>query len=811
MALCARVAVLRPLSRTFHYRIPDRLRGEVAPGVRCAVPFGRTATSGFVTAVEEAPASLRLRDLLEVLDPEPCLPGDLLELGLWLASYYHHFPGEALAALVPPAVRASAEAVYAAVGPAEGAPAVAEGAREPAEQRLLDRLRARGEIPARAIRPGEQAALARLLGRGEATRSWRVGAPPPPPGDEWFSLAPGAPAPHAVASRSPRQAQALEALRDGPQTAAMLRARGVGREAVARAAARGWVVRARAAAVPAAPSCFGIGPPSGDGGVEELTAEQASALQAVTQGLDAGAFAPILLQGVTGSGKTEVYLRAVERTLARGRGAIVLVPEIALTPQIVGRFCAAFGDAVALFHSALGERERRLQWERVHSGEIRVAVGARSAVFAPVRRLGLVVVDEEHEPSYKQEEGLRYHAKHAALVRARACGAVALLGSATPDVETFYAADTGRYARAVLPRRVLASTALRVEVVDLRQEESRRRARVLLSEPLRLAVAGAVERGEQALLFLNRRGFSPALVCRECGEAVGCRRCSIALTLHRHPGAPGLLCHYCGSQRALPAACPACGKGELAPAGAGTQRLLEEALEAWPGARVVRLDRDTVRQGGGSAVLGAFSRGEADVLVGTQMVAKGHHFPRLTVVGVVDADLSLHFPDFRAGERTFQTLMQVAGRAGREVLAGRVFFQTRNPHHEVLAAAVAGDYEAFARAELRSRREAGFPPFRRLALLRISGPEAGAARQEAEVQAGRARSLAGPGVEVLGPAPAPLERLRGRWRFQVLLKGPGPEAAPLQRLLRRLLDRRDADPPAPEVRVQADVDPVNLL
>ncbi|MEW6488581.1 MAG: primosomal protein N' [Thermodesulfobacteriota bacterium] len=803
MALCARVAVLRPLSRTFHYRIPEHLRGAVAPGVRCSVPFGRTATSGFVTAIEEAPASLRLKDLLEVLDPEPCLPPDLLELGLWLASYYHHFPGEALAALVPPSVRASAEVVYAAAGPAGGGES-----REPGEQRLLDRLRSRGEIPARGIRPAEQAALTRLLGRGEATRSWRVGAPPAPPGEEWFSLAPGAPAPGTVASRSPRQAQVLEGLQDGPQPAAILRARGVSREALARAVARGWVSRARAAALPAAPSCFAL---SGQGGVEELSGEQVSALQEVSRGLDAGAFAPILLQGVTGSGKTEVYIRAVEQALERDRGAIVLVPEIALTPQIVGRFCAAFGDAVALFHSALGERERRLQWLRVHSGEIRVAVGARSAVFAPVRRLGLVVVDEEHEPSYKQEEGLRYHAKHAALVRARACGAVALLGSATPDVETFHAADTGRYARAVLPRRVLASTALQVEVVDLRQEESRRRARVLLSEPLRLAVAGAVERGEQALLFLNRRGFSPALVCRGCGEALGCRRCSIALTLHRHTGAPALLCHYCGGQRVPPPACPACGKGELAAAGAGTQRLLEEALAAWPGARVVRLDRDTVRQGRGTAVLGAFSRGEADVLVGTQMVAKGHHFPRLTVVGVVDADLSLHFPDFRAGERTFQTLMQVAGRAGREVLAGRVFFQTRNPHHEVLAAAVAGDYEAFARAELRVRREAGFPPFRRLALLRISGPEAAAARTEAEVQAGRARALAGTGVEVLGPAPAPLERLRGRWRFQVLLKGPGPEAAPLQRLLRRLLDRRDADPPAPEVRVQADVDPVNLL
>jgi len=802
MGTCARVAVNRPLRRTFHYRIPEHLRDLVAPGVRCSVPFGRTRAVGFVLALEEAPPAVRLKDLLEVLDPEPCLPPDLLELGGWLASYYHHPPGEALACLLPPGARAGAEVAY----------RCSSGCHEPdgfpgEEARLLARLQSRGEVPASALGPRDQAALEGLLARGAAERLWRVAVPAEVRGEAWFSLTAEAPPPAEVARRSPRQAEVLEALAGGPVPGVVLRSQGITRDALARAAARGWVERREERARASDPAGFGL---AGRAGVPELTAEQAQAVGLVVAGLQSGEFAPILLQGVTGSGKTEVYVRAVEAALAVGRGAVVLVPEISLTPQLLGRFSSAFGDGVALLHSALGERERRLQWERVRRGEAPVAVGARSAVFAPVPRLGLVVVDEEHEPSYKQEEGLRYHAKHAALVRARACGAVALLGSATPDVETFHAAGSGRYGRVVLPARVLAASPLDVGVVDLRQEEGRRRSRVLLSEPLRRAVGEGIGRGEQALLFLNRRGFSPALVCRGCGEAVTCRSCSIALTLHRAPPAPALLCHYCGSQRPVPTQCPACDHAELAAAGAGTQRLVEEAELAWPGARVARLDRDTVRRGRGAEVLGAFHRGEADVLVGTQMVAKGHHFPRLTVVGVVDADLSLHFPDFRAGERTFQTLMQVAGRAGREALAGRVFFQTRNPHHEILAAAVTGDYEAFARAELQVRREAGFPPFRRLALLRVSGADVEEARAAARDAADRARALARTGVEVLGPAPAPLERLRGRWRFQVLLRAPGPEAAPVQALLRRLLARRDAVPP-PGVRMHVDVDPVSLL
>jgi len=806
MGSFARVAVLRPVSQTFHYRVPEHLRPLAEPGVRCSVPFGKTRTVGFILALDPEADVPRVRDLLEILDPEPCLTPDLLELGVWLAAYYHHPPGETLAALLPPSARAWAEPVYEAVAlPADGACPAPPA--DPGAALLLARIRARGELPTAQLRASEQGSLDVLLRSGAVERRWRVSAPSPQRGEEWFSLSPGGPRPEEVERRAPRQADVLRALGSGPVPAAVLRAQGISREALLRARERGWVTSRDAPPEGADLGRFGLG---GEGAVLRLTDEQRRAVELVTARLAAGAFSPILLQGVTGSGKTEVYIRAVDAARRAGKGAVVLVPEIGLTPQMLGRFAAAFGAGIGLLHSGLGERERRLQWERLLRGDARIALGARSAVFAPVRDLGLIVVDEEHESAYKQEDGLRYHAKHAALMRARACGAVVLLGSATPDVETFAAADSGRYRRVVLPSRVGTAPAPEIRVVDLRQEESRRRSRVLFSDPLREAVARALARGEQALLFLNRRGFSPAVVCSACAAAVTCSHCSIALTLHRGPGNPNLMCHYCGSRRPVPTRCPGCGAEGLAAAGAGTQRLVEEAGAVWEGARVLRLDRDTTRRCGGAEVLGAFGRGEADLLVGTQMVAKGHHFPRLTVVGVVDADLSLHFPDFRAAERTFQVLTQVAGRAGREDLPGQVFLQTRDPHHPTLAAAVAGDYEAFARAELAIRQEAGFPPFRRLALLRVSGPRAEEARSRAERVAEQARRRGGGRVEVLGPAPAPLERLRGRWRFQILLRAPGAEPGPLQGLLRRLL-RDNLGELSGDLRLHVDVDPVSLL
>ncbi|WP_025323060.1 replication restart helicase PriA [Deferrisoma camini] len=795
----ARVAVHRPLFRLLHYRVPEHLLDEARPGVRCVVPLGRSRVDGFVVALDPEAEVGGVRDLLEVLDPDPVLPPDLVELGLWMARYYQHYPGETLARMLPPRLRARARPVYRAAG---SEPAVGGEAR-----RLWEQACRPEGLRADRLGPAQARLVAELVSTGALVRGWAVEVGEAP-AEVWFGLAAGAPPPSQVARRAPRMAEALSCLAEGPLPRWALRQRGVGAEVLGRLVAKGWVARFDRTQTPGSAGTWAVA----QGSERPVpTSEQADALVRVREALDERAFRPIVLQGVTGSGKTEVYLRAAEETLARGRGVLFLVPEIGLTPQFLGRVCARFADRVAVLHSGLGEGERALQWERLRRGEVAMALGARSAVFAPLADLGLVVVDEEHEPAYKQEEGLRYHAKHVALYRARQAGAVAILGSATPDVESLWLCRTNRYTLCRLPRRVGAAGPPRIRVVDLRQEDRRRGRRTLISEPLAGAVEGALARREQALLFLNRRGFSPALVCGACGEALRCSRCAVGLTFHRRPGGGVLLCHYCGARRPVPAACPACEAPGLSPVGAGTQRLLEAVRARWPEARVARFDRDVVRRDGGRSVLVAFERGEVDVLVGTQMLAKGHHFPRLTVVGVVDADLGLHFPDFRASERTFQLLVQVAGRAGREDRPGVAYVQTRSPEHPVFRAVQTGDHDAFAQAELEARREAGYPPFRRLALALVSGKDREAAERGA---AGLARRASAEGrrweVEVLGPAPAPLEQLRGRWRFQVLLRAPASDPRPLTALLGRLRALGAMDPLG-DVRVSLDMDPVSML
>ena len=802
MRRCARVAVARPVPEPLSYGVPPHLEGDIQVGTRCVVPLGRTRAAGIVVGFDPRPPVEGLRDILEVLDPFPALPADLVALGLWMAHYYVHPPGEALARMLPAALRPRARPVYRAGG---GTPPETLS-RE--ERRLWERIARCGELPVSRVSPGERGILARLAAAGVVERCWRVDAPGPRR-ETWFRLEPGAPSPDEIEARSPRQAQALRALAEGPLPAWALPARGVSRDALRRAVHRGWVARLERPPSPSDPASWSLAPDAPAS--PRLTEAQGAVVQAVECALQEEAFRTVVLRGVTGSGKTEVYLRAAANALARGRGVLLLVPEIGLTPQLLGRVLARFGSQVAVLHSGLGEGERALQWERVRRGEARVVLGARSAVFAPLDRLGVVVVDEEHDAAYKQEEGLRYHAKHVALYRARQHGAVAILGSATPDVETLWRARAGPYLLFELPRRVGGAETPRIRLVDVRTEERRRGRPVLLSRPLIGAVEQALTRGEQILLFLNRRGFSPVLVCSGCGEALHCPRCAIGLTVHRTPGAAFLLCHYCGVRRDVPAHCPGCGEPALRPAGSGTQRLAEAVRARWPGVRVIRLDRDTGPAERVRAALEAFRRQEADILVGTQMVAKGHHFPRLTVVGVVDADQGLHFPDFRAAEFTFQMLTQVAGRAGREERPGSVFVQTRRPDHPVLQAVVKGDYPAFAREELAARRRAGYPPFRRLALIHVSARDADRAQDRAlrlaRAASGPARRL---GVEILGPAPALIERLRGRWRYQLLLRAPGPRPGPLLRLLHALRDGGHLSEDR-AVRVVVDVDPVSVL
>ncbi|MCX5893425.1 MAG: primosomal protein N', partial [Deltaproteobacteria bacterium] len=457
-----------------------------------------------------------------------------------------------------------------------------------------------------------------------------------------------------------------------------------------------------------------------------LAPEQAEALTAITEGLASGAFAPFLLHGVTASGKTEVYLAAAEQALSGGRQVLVLLPEIALTHPVARAFRARFGRRVTVLHSGLSEAARLDQWRRINLGEVDVVVGARSAVFAPLPRLGLVVVDEEHDPAYKQEGGLLYQARDVALYRAKLAAATVVLVSATPQITTYHLAITGKYRYLNLSRRVTPQSLPELHLIDLKTQ----RGVKIISRPLLAALEGVLSRGEQALLFLNRRGYARALFCLFCGHVFQCRQCSVALT--RHQAADRLICHYCGFSQEIPEHCPQCQATAIKQYGVGTEKVETEVRRLLPGARVARLDRDTAPHSGKAlAIFETFAAGDLDILVGTQMIAKGHHFPKVTLVGVVAADLSLFFPEYHAGERTFQLLSQVAGRAGRGEAAGQVMVQTHQPEHHIFQMVQAQDFVGFYEREIAARRALGYPPFTRLALVRVSGPEEEAVAQEA--------------------------------------------------------------------------------
>jgi primosomal protein N' (replication factor Y) len=542
-----------------------------------------------------------------------------------------------------------------------------------------------------------------------------------------------------------------------------------------------------------------------------LAAEQQAALDAVTGALRSQEPASFLLYGVTGSGKTEVYLRAAQEAVAAGGKALILVPEIALSPQMVGRVEDRFGNRVALWHSALAASQRRRVWTRTRRGEIDVLVGARSAVFAPLPDLRLIVVDEEHESAYKQAESPRYHARDTALVRARMEGAVTVLGSATPSLESYANALRGKHRLLTLPRRVEGRSRSRVDLVPLPgRGGSPKPVSRILSDPLREALAGVLSRGEQCILLLNRRGHSTVIQCDPGRHVLACTQCDIALTWHSV--GDHVVCHYCGRRRPRPAACPECGDPLAVFKGVGTQRAAGEITRLFGGVRVLRMDTDSMRKRGALAeALDTFRRGEADVLLGTQMVAKGLDFPRVTLVGVLNADLQLALPDFRSAERSFQLLTQVAGRSGRGDHPGRVIFQTDHADHYAVTAAAEQDADRFFREEMAARQDPAYPPHVRLVNLMFDGrgedrvvreAEAAAAFLAARIRAG------GSGVELLGPAPQPFSRLKGRHRWHITLRGRDHRT--LRDLAAAALDRPDAAP-SRSVRAAVDVDPVSLL
>jgi primosomal protein N' (replication factor Y) len=540
--------------------------------------------------------------------------------------------------------------------------------------------------------------------------------------------------------------------------------------------------------------------------IPEPTPSQARVLETLLPRIRTREYAPFLLFGATGSGKTEVYLRCAEEALARGRGVLYLVPEIGLTPLLVGRVASRFPEQVAVLHSGFPARARREAWEAVREGRRRFVIGARSAVFAPLADPGLVVVDEEQDPSYKQEDVPRYHGRDLAVVLARASGALLVMGSATPSLETFHHAKSGRYGFLPLGGRVHDRPLPVVERIDMRKEYGATGSAAAISRALGGALAETLGRGEQALILRNRRGWAPALLCTECGQRVTCTRCSVAMTWHRSAGR--LRCHACGREAVFPTACPACRQPALREIGEGTERIEDDLRRLLPGARIERMDRDTVRKRGSqAALLARFDAGEIDVLVGTQMIAKGHDFPRVTLVGVLSADQTLGLPDFRAAERTFQLLTQVAGRAGRGERPGRVLVQAFDPDHPVLREAAVQDFEAFYAREIAYRRALRVPPLSALVQILVLDRDELRAAKWSERVADAIRSEGEGRLRVSGPGPAPMERIREQWRRQVLVRSAG------RRRMVEAVDRAltSLAREIPRRAIHVDVDPVSLL
>jgi primosomal protein N' (replication factor Y) len=538
-----------------------------------------------------------------------------------------------------------------------------------------------------------------------------------------------------------------------------------------------------------------------------LNAEQEAAMQTVMEEMEKPSL-PILLFGVTGSGKTEIYLRAIRHALDTGRTALVLVPEIALTPQTVERFKSRFADIqdqIAVLHSHLSEGERHDEWHKIHTGEARIVIGARSSIFAPLERPGIIIVDEEHEASYKQDEAPRYNARDMAVLRGKREGAAVLLGSATPSLESWHNCQTGKYRLVRLNQRVDDKSMPIVNVLDLRRPNRNDPEGGILSRPLRTAIEGRMEKGEQTILFLNRRGFSTSMICEACGHVCECPDCSVSLTYHR--AAERIVCHICGHSSRAPKACPKCSDPKIRHAGTGTQKVEEALKRIFPKARIARMDADSMtRKEAYRETLGAFKEGRIDILIGTQMIAKGLHFPNVTLVGIVNADLGLHVPDFRAGERTFQLLTQVSGRAGRGEMEGEVFVQTFTPFSPSIQFARHHDFEGFMEQEMEFRRSFGYPPFGRMAMITLRGTMLERVEFSAQTLSRKLKAAAPEGVIVGEGVPAPLEKAKTYYRFQVSLRGGS--SMQLSRLTRSVLD---ALPMPEDVFVAVDVDPLHLM
>lgn len=814
----AEVVLPLPLKKVLHYSIPLYLQGKTETGCCVLVPLGNRKLTGYVVGIRAASSLKNLRSIEQVLDPSPLFGPIDLRFFRWISSYYFYPLGKVIRTALPPGTQAKTFKRL-ALTPL-GETALSQRLLTDPEHKLLHHFSALksgmssgGKI---FTHPAQSTPLvASLVEKGLLALSQSLGPCTAKPRletflriDEKVLATFGLEDLRALRRKAPRQFSLLKWLRKvGEASPAELTAH-LGKAASCRKdlVRKGLLLVSRREVYRTPP----VTPQEEAVDSLRLTPEQADALHAIASKIQARTYGAFLLHGVTGSGKTEVYLRAIEAALVAGRSALVLVPEISLTPQLLGRFKARFGDAIAQFHSRLSEGERFDEWRRIRNGEAMIVIGARSAIFAPLPSPGVIVVDEEHDSAYKQEDRLCYHARDLALVKGKLHGAVVILGSATPGIETYYNTRLGKITYLHLSRRVDNRPLPRIEVVDMRAEPPA----TIISRRLHAAIQTRWEHGEQTMLFLNRRGFSPFVICTECGYAFRCVNCDVSLVYHRSKKT--LLCHYCNFAQPAPTLCPSCRGHKLEAFGYGTEKLEAEISRLFPSLKVARLDRDTTaRKSALHKILEEFRQGKTELLIGTQMIALGHDLPRVTLVGIIAADLSLNLPDFRAAEKTFQILTQVAGRSGRGQIPGEVIVQTFNPTHPSIRLAVGQSFHTFFEEEISHRQELLYPPFHRMVNFRISGTNAARTRSYAKDLGRLCRGLLArdsafhKNICILGPAEALWEKLKGTYRWQMVAKGPRHEL--LHRFTERVLNEVAPGIMVPGIRLMVDVDPVNLL
>lgn len=796
------IAVNLPVDGTYTYAVPPELRNDARIGARALVPFGKRTITGFITAVKDSPPAdviqTKLKPIIDILDARPLYDEKKLKFFTWMTSYYFAPPGEVLSLICPAGLDVKSTRRIRLTPQGAAALITTEGA----EKEILA-LAKNGTTVCSCVRRLKNrpvySVIERLKKKGFLTEELIIkgGIKPKTIAHVKLNAATGA---HSLKKIGHIQAKIISYLKieSSPSIVDLKKNLGNCSGAIKKLVEKGVISleerpAARDPLSDIVPRDASFTP----------NRDQQKAGTEIAQAVKKNTFSPFLLYGITGSGKTLVYLNAIEETIAAGKKALYLVPEISLTPWPAAYLAGRFPGRVAVSHSGLTPGERHDEWMRIIKNEADVVVGARSALFSPIQNLGLIIVDEEHESSYKQEEGVRYNARDAALMLGFTLGITVVLGSATPSLESFQNARTGKIKLLALKNRVNVQGLPAVDLVDMRGKKND-----VFSETLKSLVEHTLKDGNQTLLFLNRRGFSNFIICKDCGYALTCPNCSVTMTMHKREGC--LKCHYCGGTLPLPNACPQCKGFNLRHPGMGTEKIEEEIRASFPKARTGRMDSDTTRKkGAAKKIIAAVEGKKLDVLIGTQMVSKGHHFPGITLVGVISGDTSLNVPDFRGAERTFQLITQAAGRAGRGEHPGRVVIQTLNPEHYCFTNSAAHDYEGFFEAEILHRRELGYPPFGRLCCIRMEGRKENEVSRCAAILKGIADKMKKPpDVAALGPSPSLIQKLKGRYRFLLLVKAGG--AGTMHSFVSDLKKELDLKKPA-SVSVTIDMDPSSVV